>query len=182
MILGFTRTNSGGRYNPPFRRQRHGRTACGSPAGPVRPPVPPRRTGLSPVRAQRRTKPPRVHAHLRSPGRVVGHLTQALDQVHPVLQNSLCLRGDAATPRQNRPGRGKLRPGPVDRRARLAQHAGRIGPLLLQQAVGENDLDNRGDRLLPPPVALQFTGERDPADRLAAGLDHPFEASAVGLG
>jgi hypothetical protein len=56
------------------------------------------------------------------------------------------------------------------------------GLLLLQQAVSENDLDHRGDRLLAAPVALQFTGERDPADRLAAGLHHPVEARAVGLG
>src|ERR1700722_4785166 len=54
--------------------------------------------------------------------------------------------------------------------------------LFLQQAFIEDDLDDRRDRLLAGPLALQFTGERDPADRLSAGLDHPLEAGPVGLG
>jgi hypothetical protein len=37
--------------------------------------------------------------------------------------------------------------------------------LLLHQAVGEDDLDDRWDRLLAAPVALQFAGER--GDRVA---------------
>ena len=35
---------------------------------------------------------------------------------------------------------------------------------------------------LASPVALQFYREGDPADRLAAGLDHAVKAGAVGLG
>src|SRR5580704_1464685 len=53
--------------------------------------------------------------------------------------------------------------------------------LLLQQAVGEDDLDDRRDRVLAGPVALQFDREGDPADRLPAGLDHAVKAGAVGL-
>src|SRR5580693_6013890 len=54
--------------------------------------------------------------------------------------------------------------------------------LLFQQAVGEDDLDDRRDRVLAGPVALQLAGERDPADRLPAGLHHALQAGAVGLG
>src|ERR1700722_17079837 len=54
--------------------------------------------------------------------------------------------------------------------------------LLLQQAVGEDDLDDGLDRVLAGPVALQFDCEGDPADRLPAGLDHAVKAGAVGLG
>src|SRR3954451_7050788 len=50
-----------------------------------------------------------------------------------------------------------------------------------QQAVGEHDLDHRGNRLDARPVALQLAGERDPADRLRAGLDDPLEPGAMGL-
>lgn len=56
------------------------------------------------------------------------------------------------------------------------------GLLLLQQAVGEDDLDDRCDGVLAGPVALQLDRERDPADRLPAGLDHAVKAGAVGLG
>ena len=45
--------------------------------------------------------------------------------------------------------------------------------LLLQEAVSEDDLDDRRDRVLAGPVALQLAGERDPADRLPAGLAFP---------
>ena len=40
--------------------------------------------------------------------------------------------------------------------------------LLLQEAVGEDDLDDRCDGVLAGPVALQFDRERNPADRLPA--------------
>ena len=53
--------------------------------------------------------------------------------------------------------------------------------LLLQEAVSEDDLDDRRDHVLAGPVALQLAGERDPADRLPAGLHHAVEACAVGL-
>src|SRR5580704_9624641 len=53
---------------------------------------------------------------------------------------------------------------------------------LLQQAVGEDDLDDRGDRVLARPVALQLDREGDPANRLPAGLHHAVKAGAVGLG
>jgi len=43
--------------------------------------------------------------------------------------------------------------------------------LLLQQAVGEDDLDDRLDGVLTGPVALQLDREGDPADGLPAGLD-----------
>src|SRR3974377_1283845 len=53
---------------------------------------------------------------------------------------------------------------------------------LLRQAVGEDDLDDRGDGVLAGPVALQLDREGDPADRLPAGLGHAVEAGAGGLG
>src|SRR5215472_13752101 len=53
---------------------------------------------------------------------------------------------------------------------------------LLQQAVGEDDLDDRLDGVLAGPVALQLDRERDPADRLPACLHHAVKAGAVGLG
>ena len=49
-------------------------------------------------------------------------------------------------------------------------------------ARGMDDLDDRLDGFLAGPVALQLAGERDPADRLPAGLDHAVKAGAVGLG
>lgn len=54
-------------------------------AGPARRPVPPRRTGLSRVRAQRRTQPHGVRVHLRPPsrGRRPFHPGSRVDQVHP---------------------------------------------------------------------------------------------------
>src|SRR5690348_13479479 len=62
---------------------------------------------------------------------------------------------------------------------RVAAAAGPL--LLLRQAVGDDDL---GDRcgLRAGPVTQQLAGERDPADRLAAGLDDAVKAGAVGLG
>src|SRR4051794_17343060 len=51
----------------------------------------------------------------------------------------------------------------------------------LQQAVGEHDLDDRGNRLGARPVALQLAGERYPADRLRVGLDDPLESGAMGF-
>ena len=53
--------------------------------------------------------------------------------------------------------------------------------MLLQQAVSEDDLDDRRDRVLAGPVALELAGERDPADRLRARLHHAVQAGAVGL-
>src|SRR3954469_7990707 len=50
-----------------------------------------------------------------------------------------------------------------------------------QQAVGEHDLDDGGNRLDARPVALQLAGERDPADRLCPRLDDPLEPGAMGL-
>jgi hypothetical protein len=52
---------------------------------------------------------------------------------------------------------------------------------LFQQAVGEDDLDDLLDGGLAGPVALQLDRERDPADRLAAGLDDPLETGPVGI-
>src|SRR5580704_18442075 len=54
--------------------------------------------------------------------------------------------------------------------------------LLLQQAVGEDDLDDCRDRVLAGPVALPFDRKSDPADRLSAGLDHTVKAGPVRLG
>src|ERR1700726_3294763 len=59
---------------------------------------------------------------------------------------------------------------------------GRQAPLLLQQAVGQHNLDDRRDCFLAGPVALKLAGERDPADRLPAGLDHAVKAGAMSLG
>ena len=69
--------------------------------------------------------------------------------------------------------------------AGLARHtraAAARGLLLLLQAVGEDDLGNRRDSVQAGPVTLEFAGERDPADRLPAGLGHPLQAGAVRLG
>jgi hypothetical protein len=44
----------------------------------------------------------------------------------------------------------------------------RLVYLLLQQAVGEDDLDDGLDGVLAGPVALQLDREGDPADRLPA--------------
>ena len=46
--------------------------------------------------------------------------------------------------------------------------------LLFAQAVGEDDLDDRLDCVLAGLVALQLTGERNPADRLRSGLGYPL--------
>ena len=63
----------------------------------------------------------------------------------------------------------------------MLRAAAASGPLLLiQQAVGDDDLgDRRG--LRASPVARKLAGERDPAGRLAAGLDHAVQAGPVGL-
>src|SRR5215471_15240331 len=64
----------------------------------------------------------------------------------------------------------------------MLRAAAAMGLLLLQEPVGEDDLDDRLDGVLARPVALQLDRERDPADRLAAGLDHAVQSGAVGLG
>src|SRR5580698_540489 len=56
------------------------------------------------------------------------------------------------------------------------------GLLLLGEAVGQDDVDDRRDGFGAGPVALQLAGERDPADRLAAGQADPLQAGPVGLG
>jgi hypothetical protein len=53
--------------------------------------------------------------------------------------------------------------------------------LLFPQAIREGDLDDRFDSLLASPVTLQLAGERDPAGRVPAGLDHSVKACAVGF-
>ena len=52
----------------------------------------------------------------------------------------------------------------------------------LEQACGQHDVDDIGNRLGAGPVALKLTGQRDPADRLSAGLDDPLEPGPVCLG
>src|SRR6266436_920344 len=51
----------------------------------------------------------------------------------------------------------------------------------LEQAFGEHDLDNARHGLRASPVALQLARERDPTDRLAAGLHDTLEAGAMRL-
>src|SRR6185312_11526969 len=62
----------------------------------------------------------------------------------------------------------------------VAELAGQ--PSLLQQAVGQDNLDDRRDCFRAGPVALQLACERDPADRLRAGLDHALKTGPVSLG
>src|SRR5690348_16124084 len=57
--------------------------------------------------------------------------------------------------------------------------ARRNGPSFLEQAFGEHDLDNVRHRFLASPVALQLTGERDPADRYAARLNDALQSGAM---
>ena len=52
---------------------------------------------------------------------------------------------------------------------------------LLEQAFGEHDLNDGRHRLDPRPVALQLASERDPADRLPAGLNDTLQPGAVCL-
>src|SRR5258708_23123857 len=49
----------------------------------------------------------------------------------------------------------------------------------LEEAGGENDVDDVGDRVGARPVALQLARERDPADRLGSRLEDPRQAGAV---
>jgi hypothetical protein len=49
----------------------------------------------------------------------------------------------------------------------------------LQQALRENDVDDLLHRVQACPVALQLARERDPGDRLGAGLDHALHATSV---
>ena len=52
---------------------------------------------------------------------------------------------------------------------------------VLQQAIGEDDLHDRRDRLQTRPVALKLARERNPADRLCPSLDHALEPGPVRL-
>jgi hypothetical protein len=54
--------------------------------------------------------------------------------------------------------------------------------LLLPEAIGEDDSMVAGTVCLAGPVALKFTGKRDPADRLPASLGYPLQAGPVSLG
>src|SRR4029077_339878 len=62
----------------------------------------------------------------------------------------------------------------------VAEPAGQ--PSLLQQRLVQNNLDDRRDCFRAGPVALQLACERDPADRLRAGLDHALKTGPVSLG
>src|ERR1700730_5210165 len=58
----------------------------------------------------------------------------------------------------------------------------RSGSCRLEEASGEHDVDDVGDRLGAGPVSLEFTRQRDPADRLGPGLEDPGQASAMRFG
>jgi hypothetical protein len=53
---------------------------------------------------------------------------------------------------------------------------------LLQQALGEHDLDDSGHSLLADPIALKLARQRDPADGLASSLGDTLEAGQMGFG
>src|ERR1700751_5060077 len=50
---------------------------------------------------------------------------------------------------------------------------------LLQQALGEHDVNDLLHRLQARPVALQLARERDPSDRLSASLDDALHPTSV---